>query len=89
MTEYPVIGNLVREEPFIQIFLALVWAGNGAKLSSAGLWLNCSKPESVLETTMYHICPHVRCTTSRPWPFPVESVPAASAVSPPLSLSYS
>jgi hypothetical protein len=27
-------------------------SGNAAKLSSAGLWLNASKPESVLETMM-------------------------------------
>ena len=32
---------------------APVRSGNGAKLSSAGLWLNASKPESMPEMTMY------------------------------------
>ena len=32
---------------------APVRSGNGAKLSSAGLWLNASKSESVLEATMF------------------------------------
>jgi len=32
--------------------IAPVRSGNGAKLSSAGLWLNASKSESMLETTM-------------------------------------
>ena len=39
---------------------APVRAGNGAKLSSAGLWLNASKPESVLETMMLGPA-HVSC----------------------------
>jgi hypothetical protein len=34
------------------LVFAPVRSGNGAKLSSAGLWLNASKPESVLETMM-------------------------------------
>jgi hypothetical protein len=34
------------------LVFAPVRSGNGAKLSSAGLWLNASKSESVLETTM-------------------------------------
>jgi hypothetical protein len=34
------------------LVFAPVRSGNGAKLSSAGLWLNASKPESVLETTI-------------------------------------
>ena len=39
------------------LVFAPVRAGSGAKLSSAGLWLNASKSESVLETMIY--VPHV------------------------------
>jgi hypothetical protein len=38
------------------LVFAPVRSGNGAKLSSAGLWLNASKPESMLETMM--LFPH-------------------------------
>ena len=42
---------------FRYLVFAPVRSGNGAKLSSAGLWLNASKPESVLETMM--LVPHI------------------------------
>jgi hypothetical protein len=40
------------------LVFAPVRSGNGAKLSSAGLWLNASKPESVPEATTY--VPHIK-----------------------------
>jgi hypothetical protein len=46
-----------RNRSFRYLVFASVRSGNDAKLSSVGLWLNASKPESVLETMM--LVPHM------------------------------
>jgi len=49
-----VIGLSTRGTAHSDIwYFAPVRSGNGAKLSSAGLWLNASKSESVLEAMMF------------------------------------
>ncbi|KAF7762734.1 hypothetical protein Agabi119p4_9327 [Agaricus bisporus var. burnettii] len=48
-----VVRQYERNCSFRYLVFAPVRSGNGAKLSSAGLWLNASKSESVLETMMW------------------------------------